>query len=49
MRFISLYTNRYFLSFFLSVVRSKLRRMPPMEMGLLKPQEREGDSEDEVL
>lgn len=33
----------------LCVVRSKLRRMPPMEMGLLKPQEREADSEDEVL
>ncbi|XP_072539149.1 transmembrane protein 45A isoform X2 [Salminus brasiliensis] len=33
----------------LCVVRSKLRRMPPMEMGLLKPREREADSEDEVL
>lgn len=31
------------------MVRSKLRRMPPMEMGLLKPREREGESEDEVL
>ncbi|XP_017334605.1 transmembrane protein 45A isoform X2 [Ictalurus punctatus] len=31
------------------IVRSKLSRIPPMEMGLLKPQEREGDSEDEGL
>ncbi|XP_030647733.1 transmembrane protein 45A [Chanos chanos] len=31
------------------VVRSRLRRMPPMEMGLLKPREREGESEDEIL
>uniref|UniRef100_H3CH39 Transmembrane protein 45a n=1 Tax=Tetraodon nigroviridis TaxID=99883 RepID=H3CH39_TETNG len=30
-------------------VRSRLRRTPPMEMGLLKPQEREPESEDEVL
>ncbi|XP_026854661.2 transmembrane protein 45A [Electrophorus electricus] len=33
----------------LCVVRSKLRRMLPMEMGLLKPQEKEGDSEDDIL
>ncbi|XP_063056799.1 transmembrane protein 45A [Engraulis encrasicolus] len=31
------------------MIRSKLRRMPPMEMGLLKPRERDGESEDEVL
>ncbi|KAK5907820.1 hypothetical protein CesoFtcFv8_005630 [Champsocephalus esox] len=31
------------------VVRSRLRRIPPMEMGLLKPREREPESEDEVL
>ncbi|XP_076135265.1 transmembrane protein 45A [Alosa pseudoharengus] len=31
------------------VVRTKLRRMPPMEMGLLKPRDTGGESEDEVL
>ncbi|KAJ4943090.1 hypothetical protein JOQ06_005599, partial [Pogonophryne albipinna] len=31
------------------VVRSRLRRIPPMEMGLLKPRDREPESEDEVL
>ncbi|CAN9500250.1 unnamed protein product [Ophioblennius macclurei] len=31
------------------VVRSRLKRTPPMEMGLLKPRERDADSEDEVL
>uniref|UniRef100_A0AAY4DYQ6 Transmembrane protein 45B n=1 Tax=Denticeps clupeoides TaxID=299321 RepID=A0AAY4DYQ6_9TELE len=31
------------------VIRTKLKRIPPMEMGLLKPREREGESEDEVL
>ncbi|KAF7661145.1 hypothetical protein LDENG_00268380 [Lucifuga dentata] len=32
-----------------SVVCSRLRRTPPMEMGLLKPREREAESEDEIL
>ncbi|XP_068175499.1 transmembrane protein 45A [Antennarius striatus] len=31
------------------VVRSRLRRTPPMEMGLLKPRERDAESEDEIL
>ncbi|KAE8294456.1 Transmembrane protein 45A DNA polymerase-transactivated protein 4 Dermal papilla-derived protein 7 [Larimichthys crocea] len=31
------------------VVRSRLRRTPPMEMGLLKPRERDPESEDEIL
>ncbi|KAK1897283.1 Transmembrane protein 45B [Dissostichus eleginoides] len=31
------------------VVRSRLRRTPPMEMGLLKPRDREPESEDEIL
>ncbi|TWW57526.1 transmembrane protein 45A [Takifugu rubripes] len=31
------------------VVRSRLKRTPPMEMGLLKPREREPESEDEIL
>ncbi|XP_062853132.1 transmembrane protein 45A [Trichomycterus rosablanca] len=31
------------------ILRSKLKRMQPMEMRLLKPCEREGDSEDEAL
>ncbi len=30
-------------------MRSRLRRMPPMEMGLLKPREKEVESEDEIL
>lgn len=38
------------LSHFLcSVVRSRLKRTPPMEMGLLKPRERDPESEDEIL
>ncbi|CAJ1059884.1 transmembrane protein 45A [Xyrichtys novacula] len=31
------------------VVRSRLKRTPPMEMGLLKPRERDLESDDEVL
>ncbi|XP_041647532.1 transmembrane protein 45A [Cheilinus undulatus] len=31
------------------VVRSRLKRTPPMEMGLLKPRDREPESEDEIL
>ncbi|XP_031695151.1 transmembrane protein 45A [Anarrhichthys ocellatus] len=31
------------------VVRSGLRRTPPMEMGLLKPRDRDPESEDEIL
>lgn len=31
------------------VVRSRLKRTPPIEMGLLKPKERELESEDETL
>ncbi|XP_026160905.1 transmembrane protein 45A [Mastacembelus armatus] len=31
------------------VVRSRLKRTPPMEMGLLKPRERDPESEDEIL
>lgn len=31
------------------VVRSRLKRTPPMEMGLLKPRERQQESEDEIL
>ncbi|XP_029004789.1 transmembrane protein 45A [Betta splendens] len=31
------------------VVRSRLKRTPPMEMGLLKPRERDPESEDETL
>ncbi|XP_008405817.1 transmembrane protein 45A [Poecilia reticulata] len=31
------------------VVRSRLKRTPPMEMGLLKPRERDAESEDEIL
>ncbi|KAM8875385.1 transmembrane protein 45A isoform 2-T6 [Spinachia spinachia] len=31
------------------VVRSRLRRTPPMEMGLLKPRDRDPESEDEIL
>ncbi|KAK5870396.1 hypothetical protein PBY51_025034 [Eleginops maclovinus] len=31
------------------VVRSRLRRTPPMEMGLLKPRDGEPESEDEIL
>lgn len=31
------------------VVRSRLKRTPPMEMGLLKPRERDLESEDEIL
>uniref|UniRef100_UPI0037E8F807 transmembrane protein 45A n=1 Tax=Semicossyphus pulcher TaxID=241346 RepID=UPI0037E8F807 len=31
------------------VVRSRLKRTPPMEMGLLKPRERDPESEDENL
>lgn len=39
-----------FLSGFLcSVVRTRLKRTPPMEMGLLKPRERDPESEDEIL
>ncbi|XP_034439173.1 transmembrane protein 45A [Hippoglossus hippoglossus] len=30
-------------------VRSRLKRTPPMEMGLLKPSERDPESEDEIL
>ncbi|XP_058495266.1 transmembrane protein 45A isoform X1 [Solea solea] len=30
-------------------VRSRLKRTPPMEMGLLKPRDRDPESEDEVL
>lgn len=33
----------------LCCVRSKVRRMPPIEMGLLKPREKEVESEDEIL
>uniref|UniRef100_A0A673N2H0 Transmembrane protein 45B-like n=1 Tax=Sinocyclocheilus rhinocerous TaxID=307959 RepID=A0A673N2H0_9TELE len=33
----------------LCAVRSRLRRMPPIEMGLLKPREKEVESEDEIL
>ncbi|XP_026070554.1 transmembrane protein 45A-like [Carassius auratus] len=33
----------------LCAVRSRLRRMPPLEMGLLKPREKEVESEDEIL
>lgn len=33
----------------LCAVRSRLRRVPPMEMGLLKPREKEVESEDEIL
>jgi len=32
-----------------SAVRARLRRMPPMEMGLLKPRDKEVESEDEML
>lgn len=32
-----------------SVVRSRLKRTPPLEMGLLKPRERDPESEDEIL
>lgn len=35
--------------FLCSVVRSRLKRTPPMEMGLLKPRERDPESEDEIL
>uniref|UniRef100_A0A673B2N0 Transmembrane protein 45a n=1 Tax=Sphaeramia orbicularis TaxID=375764 RepID=A0A673B2N0_9TELE len=31
------------------VVRSRLKRTPPMEMGLLKPRDRDPESEDEIL
>lgn len=31
------------------VVRTRLKRTPPMEMGLLKPRERDPESEDEIL
>lgn len=31
------------------LVRSRLKRTPPLEMGLLKPRERDLESEDEVL
>lgn len=31
------------------VVRSRLKRTPPMEMGLLKPRERDPESDDEVF
>ncbi|KAM3875627.1 transmembrane protein 45A [Diretmus argenteus] len=31
------------------VVRSRLKRTPPMEMGLLKPRDREPESDDEIL
>ncbi|MEQ2261579.1 hypothetical protein XENORESO_012257, partial [Xenotaenia resolanae] len=31
------------------IVRSRLKRTPPMEMGLLKPRERDLESEDEIL
>ncbi|XP_049444403.1 transmembrane protein 45A [Epinephelus fuscoguttatus] len=31
------------------VVRSRLRKTPPMEMGLLKPRDRDPESEDEIL
>ncbi|XP_076004737.1 transmembrane protein 45A [Genypterus blacodes] len=31
------------------VVRSRLKRTPPMEMGLLKPRDRDAESEDEIL
>ncbi|KAM4628567.1 transmembrane protein 45A [Polymixia lowei] len=31
------------------VIRSRLKRTPPMEMGLLKPRDREPESEDEIL
>lgn len=31
------------------VVRSRLKKTPPMEMGLLKPRDRDPESEDEIL
>lgn len=41
--------SAFFGLVFCSLVRTRLKRTPPMEMGLLKPRERDPESEDETL